>query len=78
MPEKHPTGAKTRGDVARLTYGLKPVPFTERNLPAAWKGAIQRSRFMAWVKPFRLKIEDIFAACGATPGVLARMDVLLP
>jgi hypothetical protein len=78
MPVKHPSGAKARGDIAGFVYGRKPVPFTERNIPAACKAAIQGSRFVAWVKPFRLKIEDIFAACGAAPGVLARMDVLLP
>ena len=36
-PEEHPPGAKAHADIAELTYGLKPVPFTESSFSAAFQ-----------------------------------------
>jgi hypothetical protein len=55
-PEKHPSGAKARIDIAGLMYGLKPVPFTEASVSATCEAArFQSSQFPAAgeAAPFR-------------------------
>src|ERR1035441_9082632 len=42
FPEEHTSGAKARNDMAELTYGLKPVPFTEAGKHKASKGGSKR------------------------------------